>query len=178
MNLRCVALLLLLIGAFAACRPPEPVEPVAPKPSRTAVEAVPIPWAKRDSRELPVPATVKHLQLVITSAYHDKDSFAWLISNGTEVHALYHAESASELGELLGELTRRYTAGGQKIQDKGSLIMMGSIRIPPPPPPPVPGGMPIDIVNLVTRVAWQMNHRAVIETQVVEQVQLKQQVGL
>lgn len=155
-NLRWAILLMTVI--FAACTPAGAVPSTPPKPSREALAAKPIDWSKRTAGAVLVPSSVKHLQLVITPAWKDGEQFAWLVSEGTDVVAVYRS-TGKELGELVGEVIQRSFASKETVLDKRSFVILGSFKGPPPPPPD-PGGLPGPYVESVLDAAFRLNNEA------------------
>src|SRR5262245_54501709 len=141
----------LISLAMVACTPIP--QPQPPRPSRTALEAKPIPW-KTGSLSL-VPATVQHLQVVVTPGYVKGQQFAWLVANGTDVAVVFSGSSA-DVAELSAELAHRYFVAEPVIGDRRSYVILGSYHGPLPPPPDPPG-FPGLYVEEVLALAFHAN---------------------
>jgi hypothetical protein len=154
-NLRLVTLSISFV--FVACAAQASGPSGVPKPSRAALAAKPVEWAKRSPGTLLVPSSTKHLQLVVTPGWTKQEHFAWLIAEGTEVVTVYRSTN-KDLGEILGEVLQRYFPSSS-FQDTRSFVILGSIKGPPPPPPD-PGGFPVPYVESVLAAAFRLNREA------------------
>ena len=151
---------MLLIGVFvAACAARTGGPPEAPKPSREALAAKPIEWSQRERGAALVPASVKRLQMVITPGWEKGEHLAWLISDGTEVIAVYHS-TGNSVGEIVDAVAHVVYASEGGVADRLSWVLMGAFNPRPPPPPPGPGGMPQIYVEQVMGTAWRLNRQA------------------
>jgi len=150
----------MLIGIFvAACGARSGGPPQAPKPTREALAAKPIEWSQREPGSVLIPASVKRLQMIITPGWENGEHLAWLISDGTEVVAVYHSKGNS-IGEIVDAVTHLIYASGGGVADRLSWVLMGSVNPRPPPPPPGPGGLPQIYVEQVMGTAWRLNRQA------------------
>jgi hypothetical protein len=157
LKLPCASLLWISL-MIAACGARSAGPPAAPKASTAALAARPIDWARRDPAAPVVPASVTHLQLIITPAWAKGEHFAWLVSSGTEVVVVYHCTTA-EIGAIIDVSRRAFVPTEGSPLDKTSYGVLGSFN-PPPPPPPDPGGFPGPYVESVLHAAWSMNYEA------------------
>lgn len=148
--------MLSVVAMSAACM--RPAGPAEPKPSPAALATQPVEWAQRDPAAPLIPPSVKHLQIVITPGWSNDEHYAWLISEGTEVIALYHL-TAKDLTEVISATTRLYAAASNGAVDRSSFVMIGSIHAPSPPPPGPPG-MPPFYVGQVIQAAQGVNRAA------------------
>jgi hypothetical protein len=151
--------ILLWVTMMVMACAPRAVGPVAPKPSRGALEAEPVDWAKHGA--LAIPESAKHIQLIITGGFKRDEHFAWLIVNGTEVVGVFRA-SPNEVDDVLGTAAGAARAAVSSPIDTASFAAIGIIYTPPPPPPPhgKPPFFPQIYVENVLRLAWKVNQSA------------------
>jgi hypothetical protein len=149
---------LLLSIVVAACSAHAQGVTEGSKPSAAALDARPIPW-KSGSLEL-VPTTIQHLQVVVTPGFRRGEKFAWFTAGGSDVVVVFRATS-DDVDEMTNELNRRYLPAQGAPGDKRSWAIFGTFKGPGGPPPPDPGGFPGPYVEMVMRVAFDLNIAAI-----------------
>jgi hypothetical protein len=124
----------------------------------------PVDWGKRGTEPLAVPASTKHVQLVITGGATRDEHYAWLIANGTDVIGVFRA-SSSEVADVIGAAAGAARVAVASPLQTASFVAIGTIYAPPPPPPPhgKPPFFPPIYVEDVMRLAWNVSHTAEIE---------------
>ena len=152
------ASLLLISVMITACGARSAGPPAAPKASRAALAAKPIEWSKRDPAVPIWPASVSHGQLIVTGGWAQGEHYAWAISEGTDVVAVYRC-TTDQLGEIIDLAGRAFRPTVSKPGDEASFVILGSFKQPPPPPPD-PGGFPGPYVEQVLHAAWTANYEA------------------
>ncbi|HEX7837793.1 MAG TPA: hypothetical protein VF469_10035 [Kofleriaceae bacterium] len=164
MNVR-VPIWILMACAVTACavRAAGPTTAtVVPPPSQQVLATKVVAWS-RDMAPRALPAQVKRVQLILTPGWAEDEHYAWLISDGTELVAVYRC-TAGQRGEILDVTSRLVMPVVGTPLDKIAFGVLGSIK-PPPPPPPGPGGepglaverLPQAYVQGVRQAAWNLN---------------------
>jgi hypothetical protein len=118
--------------------------------SKPATSAVPVPhdlkaieWSKRDPDAPLFPATARRAQIVITGAWSTDDRLIWVVSDRTELRAVYWTRSATELSAALALIARATENIGFQSLFHAYLAHGGGAVIGhgpggPPPPPGIP----------------------------------------
>lgn len=159
----------LILAAIAACGSPAAAGPAAPapvavpKPSPAALSARPVAWSKRGPA-VALPASAKHLQLIITPGWAKDERFAWVIADGNDV-VVVHRTTSDDLGDYIEAIARSIYAKPGSSLDRRSVTVMGAYKPPPPPPPPDPGGGPRPFpriyVETLLQAAFNVNREAI-----------------
>src|SRR5258706_8777192 len=98
-NVRASILILMCVMA-AACAARGAGPPSAPPPSPKVLATKIVAWDARDTAPLALPAQALHVQLIITPGWARDEHYAWFVSNGTDVVAVYRCTD-SQRSEIL-----------------------------------------------------------------------------
>lgn len=150
MNVR-VPIWILMACAVTACaaRAAGPATVLAaPPPSQQVLATKVVAWS-RDMAPRALPAQTKRVQLIITPGWARDEHYAWLISGGTELIAVFRC-TTTQRSEIFDAASRLVMPTVGTPLDKIAFGVLGSIK-PPPPPPPDPGGEPGLVVERLPR---------------------------
>ena len=151
-------LILSVVVMITACGAHTTKPQVAPQPSAAALAAKPVLWSTREPTARLIPVSTRRVQLIITPGWTKGEHFAWLISDGSDVLAVYKA-NGSDLSDIVAGVVHSYYPTVANPTDKVSISVMGSFHAPPPPPPDPPG-FPGVYVQEVMHAAWTMNRES------------------
>lgn len=167
MNVR-ASIWILMTCAVTACAAgaagPTTARLAAPPPPSQRVLATKVAaWQSRDPAPLTLPAQARRVQLIITPGWARDEHYAWLISGGTELIAVFRC-TTTQRSEIFDAASRLVMPTVGTPLDKIAFGVLGSIK-PPPPPPPDPGGEPGLVVERLPRAyvqgvlqdAWNLN---------------------
>src|ERR1041385_90737 len=92
---RMIVIPFLMVGILACGS--KPATPTVPVPRDLKA----IEWSKRDPDAPLVPAAARRAQIVVTGAWSADDHLIWVVSDRTELRAVYWTRSGTELQAAL-----------------------------------------------------------------------------
>jgi hypothetical protein len=113
-----------------------------------------IEWSKRDPDAALFPASARRAQIVITGAWSADDRLIWVVSDRTELRAVYWTRNGSELSAALAQIGRATENNGfqslfHAYLSHGGGAVIGHGPGGPPPPPGIPPKVAQLVVSFV-----------------------------
>ena len=134
---RMIVIPFLMVGILACGS--KPATPTVPVPRDLKA----IEWSKRDPDAPLVPAAARRAQIVVTGAWSADDHLIWVVSDRTELRAVYWTRSGTELQAALALIGKATESNGFQSLLRPELAHGGGAVIGhgpggPPPPPGIP----------------------------------------